>query len=42
MAEKSIDLIQQWHPHVTVTKELADKEGLYDGSKAQRLLGWTH
>lgn len=42
MAEKSIDLITQWHPHVTVTKELADKEGMYDCSKAQRLLGWVH
>jgi hypothetical protein len=35
-------LITQWFPQVKVTKELAHNEGMYDCTKAQRLLGWTH
>ena len=42
MAESTSDLIAQWFPQVTVTKELAHNEGMYDCTKAQRLLGWTH
>jgi UDP-glucose 4-epimerase len=42
MAESTSDLIAQWFPQVKVTKELAPNEGMYDCTKAQRLLGWTH
>ncbi|MEY2847297.1 MAG: hypothetical protein RL076_2843 [Chloroflexota bacterium] len=42
MAEKTSDLIAQWHPNTRVTKALADNEGMYDCSKAERLLGWKH
>ena len=42
MAEKTSDLIAQWHPQTRVTKPLGDHEGMYDCSKAERLLGWKH
>jgi len=42
MAEKTSDLIAQWHPKTRVTKSLGDHEGMYDCSKAERLLGWKH
>lgn len=42
MQERTADLIRQWHPQVRVSQTLADHQGLYDCSKAERLLGWKH
>jgi nucleoside-diphosphate-sugar epimerase len=42
MQETSAALIAQWYPQVPITKPMADREGLYDCSKAERLLGWKH
>lgn len=36
------ELVAEWFPEVTVKAELRDDAGLYDCSKAARLLGWSH
>jgi nucleoside-diphosphate-sugar epimerase len=42
MAEPTADLIAQWWPKVPLTQPISGHNGVYDCSKAARLLGWTH
>jgi nucleoside-diphosphate-sugar epimerase len=41
-AEPTLELIGQYFPGVPVRGDLSGHNSLYDSSKAQRLLGWTH
>jgi len=36
------EVIKEWFPNAEVRKEFGEEEGLYDCSKAERLLGWKH
>jgi nucleoside-diphosphate-sugar epimerase len=42
MAEPTEALIKQWWPNVPMTRELPGHTGMYDCSKAARLLHWVH
>ncbi|MFM2309560.1 MAG: hypothetical protein RLY87_1682 [Chloroflexota bacterium] len=42
MNEPTQDLITQWWPNVPLTQAIPDHMGMYDCSKAQRLLNWIH
>jgi nucleoside-diphosphate-sugar epimerase len=41
-AEPTLDLLREHYPDVPVRGDLSGHRSLYDSSKAQRLLGWTH
>jgi nucleoside-diphosphate-sugar epimerase len=40
--EHPMELIKEWFPNAEIRRELGKEEGLYDCSKAERLLGWKH
>jgi len=37
-----MELVKEWFPDAEIRRELGKEEGLYDCSKAERLLGWKH
>ena len=37
-----MEVIREYFPNAVVRKEFGEGEGLYDVSKAERLLGWRH
>jgi nucleoside-diphosphate-sugar epimerase len=37
-----MELIKEYFPKAEVRKELGNEDGLYDCSKAERILGWKH
>lgn len=36
------ELVEEWWPNVPRRKEFEGQQGLFDCSKAERVLGWTH
>jgi nucleoside-diphosphate-sugar epimerase len=40
--ETSVELARKVWPQVEMRRELKGREGFFDCSKAERLLGWTH
>lgn len=40
--EHPMELIKKYFPNAEVRKELGKEDGLYDVSKAERMLGWKH
>jgi nucleoside-diphosphate-sugar epimerase len=39
---QTTDLVKEWWPKVPCRKQFRGQEGLFDCSKAKRILGWEH
>ena len=42
MDEPTLELLRRHYPEAVLRAEFAGTAGLYDCSKAERLLGWRH